>query len=64
MTAKVVCATCAQIPAGDAGACDSIDCPTLYSRVKIDREYEDAAQLCADVLKIASKQQKTSIEIV
>lgn len=64
MVAGAVCATCAQVSSIEAETCDSIDCPTLYSRMRIIREYQDVAQLTADVLDMAAKQKRTRIEIV
>ena len=44
-----VCATCAQIPVGDADNCFSTDCPNLYSRMKADREVGDLEHLLANL---------------
>ena len=51
-----VCATCTSLPASEVGACDSIDCPTLYSRIKVNRELEDVSAIFADVEKVSQKQ--------
>lgn len=42
---RAVCATCASLPVGDTDACESVDCPVLYSRVKAVREHATTVEL-------------------
>lgn len=42
---RVVCATCSRLPVDATDACESTDCPVLYSRVKAVREHRSTAEL-------------------
>lgn len=41
---RSTCGSCAGLPVHEADACDSVDCPILYSRVKSAREVETATE--------------------
>jgi len=42
---RLVCGTCAKLPVHETGACDSVDCPTLYARTKASRELDDVTTI-------------------
>lgn len=60
---KAVCAACASLPVHEADMCDSVDCPVLYSRIKANRELDDATAVLRDV-KLGERQQQTAYLIV
>lgn len=42
---RAVCATCASLSVRETDACESTDCPVLYSRVKAGREHRSTVEL-------------------
>lgn len=58
---RAVCATCARLPVDATDACESTDCPVLYSRVKATREHKSVAELF-EKLRISLSGEKASSE--
>ena len=44
-----VCASCARVPASEPIACESLDCPWLYERKKVENKTE-SLQLFRDII--------------
>lgn len=47
-----ICKSCEATPHAEAIECDSLDCPTLYSRVRSNDEMDKTAQLVQEVERL------------